>query len=172
MRDAITRRPPLRGAAVILTEDLETPVWSAMWEVTRWIFRSPAAHVNIAGIGVVRQRLKPLLYCLGINPLWEDQALGLAQSGIETVRAEDSAAGDAVDCDPAQYSREFEGECLEWPRKSCERLGLETFHVDFDKSRLTMTFDQLVQADCRNDEPAGPALTTPSRRRRRRCNKV
>jgi hypothetical protein len=109
---------------------------------------------------------------LGINPLWEGQALGLAQSGIETICAEGAPADQAVECDPAQYGREFEGECLEWPGKSSERLGLEPVDVDFDKSRFAMTFDQLVQDDCRSDEPAGPALTTPSRRRRRRCNKA
>jgi hypothetical protein len=35
-----------------------------------------------------------------------------------------------------------------------------------------MTFDQLVQGDCRGDEAAGPTLATPARRRRRRGEKA
>jgi hypothetical protein len=131
----------------------------------RWITGSQEARVDVAGISAVPQRLKPSLYCLEINPSWESQALGLPQSGIETVCAEGSTASHAADRDSAQYSCEFEGECLKWPRESCECLGLETFDVDFDKSRLAMTFDELVQGDCRSDKPVGPALTTPSRER-------
>jgi hypothetical protein len=104
-----------------------------MREVSDGLPGSQTAHVDVAGIGAVRQRLKPSLYCLGINPLREGQALGLAKCGIETVRAEGSTAGHAVDCDPAQYSREFEGECFKGPRKSSERLRLETLDVNLQK---------------------------------------
>jgi hypothetical protein len=94
------------------------------------------SSVNVAGISAVWQRLEPSLYCLGIDPLCEGQALGLAQSGIVTVRAERPTAGYAVNRDLAQDRCEFEGECLEGPRKSRERLGLETFDIDFGKNRL------------------------------------
>src|SRR5262249_741365 len=132
----------------------------------------PEARVDVAGIRAVRQRLEPSLYNLSTDPLCEGQVLALAQSGIVTVRAERPTAGHAVDRDLAQNRREFEGECLERPRKSCERLGLETFHIDFGKNRLAMTFDQLVQGDCRSDEPAGPTLATPAGRRRRCSDKA
>jgi hypothetical protein len=85
------------------------------------------SRVNVAGISAVWQRLEPSLYCLGIDPLCVGQALGLAPSGIVTVRAERPTAGYAVNRDLAQDRCEFEGECLEGPRKSRERLGLETF---------------------------------------------
>jgi hypothetical protein len=59
-----------------------------MGEVTRWITGYPQAHVDVAGISAVRQRLEPSFYCLSIDPLCEGQALAFAQSGIVTVRAE------------------------------------------------------------------------------------
>ena len=71
--------------------------------------------------------------------------MGLAQSGIVTVRAKRPTAGHAVDRDSAQDRCEFEGECLDRSRKSCERLNLETFDIDFGKNRLAITFDQLVK---------------------------
>ena len=142
-----------------------------MGEVTRWITGYRQARVDVAGISAVRQRLEPSFYYLSIDPLCEGKALALAQSGIVTVRAERSTAGHAVDRDPTQKRREFEGECLERSRKSCKCLGLETFDIDFGKNRLAMTFDQLVQGDCRSDEPAGPTLATPARRRRRCSDK-
>src|SRR5205807_879559 len=148
------------------------PVWLTMCEVTRLITGSPQARVNVAGISAVGQRLEPSLYCFSIDPLCEGQALGLAQSGIVTVRAKRPTAGHAVDRDSAQDRCEFEGECLERPRKSRERLGLETFDIDLGKNRLAMTFDQLVQGDRRRDESAGPTLATPARRRRRRGDKA
>jgi 2-keto-4-pentenoate hydratase/2-oxohepta-3-ene-1,7-dioic acid hydratase in catechol pathway len=46
----------------------------------------PQAGVNAPGISAVWQRLEPSLYLFSIDPLCEDQALALAQSGIETVR--------------------------------------------------------------------------------------
>ena len=88
--------------------------------------------------------------------------MGLAQSGIVTVRAKCPTAGHAVDRDSAQDRCEFEGECLEWPRKPGERLGLETLDIDFGENRLAMTFDQLVKGDCRSAESAGPTLATPA----------
>ena len=133
---------------------------------------SRQTRVNVAGISAVWQRLYPSLYGLGIGPLCEGQALGLAQSGIVTVRAERLTAGYAINRDSAQDRCEFEGECLEGPRKSRERLGLETFDIDFGKNRLAMTFDQLVQGDCRSDKAPGPTLTPPARRRRRRGDKA
>jgi hypothetical protein len=75
---------------------------------------SRQTRVNVAGISAVWQRLYPSLYGLGIGPLCEGQALGLAQSGIVTVRAERLTAGYAIDRDLAQDSCDFEGESFEW----------------------------------------------------------
>ena len=135
-------------------------------------YRLPQSCVNVAGINAVWQSPKPSLHFLGVEPLCEDQVLGLTQRGIETVRAKGLTAGDAVDRDPAQDGCELEGDCFEWLRKSCERLGLETFDIDFDEFRLAIAFDQFVQGDRRSDEPAGPTLTTPAGRRRRRRDKA
>jgi hypothetical protein len=106
---------------------------------TRRITGDARAGVYVAGISARWQRLEPSLYCLSIDPLCEGQALGLSQSGIVTVGAERPTAGYAVDRDLAQDRREFEGECLERPRKSGQRLGLETLDIDFGKNRLAMT---------------------------------
>jgi hypothetical protein len=63
-----------------------------MNEGCAWITGYPQASVDVAGISTVRQRLEPSFYYLSIDylsidPLCEDQALALAQSGIVTVRA-------------------------------------------------------------------------------------
>ena len=88
--------------------------------------------------------------------------MGLAQSGIVTVRAKRPTTGHAVDRDSAQDRCEFEGECLDRSRKSCERLSLETFDIDFGKNRLAITFDQLVKGDCRSNASAGRRTATLS----------
>src|SRR5690348_9006849 len=105
-----------------------------MGEATRRITGYPQARVDVAGVGAARPCRKPSFYHHRTDPLREGEAGALAQTGIVAVRAERSTPRDAVDPDSAQDRCEFEGQCLEGSRKSCEGLGLETVEIDFSKT--------------------------------------